>query len=123
MPTTAASANTSNGFLINAQGIHPFDLLATHGFDVVTGTPFQLVTALQLSMSVFQTGSVEGDALGTATLGFVLPAGYTISSAQGFGVPEPGASAAVLGALGVLGLARFDPRRRPFPRRSTRSGP
>ena len=38
--------------------------------------------------------------------------GYTISSGLGFGVPEPGASAAVLAVLGVLGLARFGARPR-----------
>lgn len=87
-----------------SESLYTYDIEAVDTFDVVVGTPFELVYALRLNGSTVLNGasSVVHDALSTGTLSFDLAPGYSITSGLGYALPEP--ATGLLLACGVAGL-------------------
>lgn len=89
---------------LNPDLVHDdFDLRATHALEVLPGTTFDLAFMLEVQA----TNGAIVDALNTATIDFVLPDGYSLTSVLGFGaasatVSEP--AAIVVFATGLAGL-------------------
>ena len=67
-----------------------FDLRATHALEVLPGTTFDLAFLLEVQT----TNGAIVDALNTATIDFVLPDGYSLTSVLGFGAASATGSVA-----------------------------
>ncbi len=85
---TAASGN------LFAPGLVNINMAAMAMLNVTVGVPFDLA----YDFSVTGSSGIRADGLNTGTINISVPAGYTITSALGYGVPEPATFALALAA-------------------------
>ena len=120
--TLLSNLGTAQEFLPTGAGPLSANLSADLSipFTVTANTPFPL--AFQLLIS--GTSAATVNALGTATIGFDVPDGYTLTSEQGWTpVPEPSTGLLMALGLGGLGLWSGRPARTRSPlRRRRRAG-
>lgn len=79
------------------------DLAVEHAFDVTVGTPFNLAH----HFATTNAGGIRVDGLSTATIGFTLPDGYSLTSVLGFQSEQTGGGATGVSAPAGLGLLAF----------------